>query len=1101
MERPCRLTRLLRLLCFCLVIISVSSSLPADDAGDDFFENEVRPLLISKCGECHSGDDPSGGLRVDTRADFFRGGDSGVAIDSKQLSKSLMLAAIRRTGDIQMPPEDPLTEGQLAVFEKWFQLGAPWPETTALLGTAQQRADSHWAFQPVTDPPIPNVAVSQLGTPVDAFILARLNEAGFSQAPPADKRTLIRRVYYTLTGLPPTNEQVEQFASSQDEHAFETLVDELLNSPRYGEHWARHWLDVARYADSKGYVYAREERFWVHSWTYRDWVINAFNEDMPYDRFLKLQIAADQVEDRRDGDLAAMGFLTLGRRFLGVPWEIINDRIDTLCRGTMGLTVACARCHDHKYDPIPTADYYSLYGVFDNCEEQFVRLPTETTDSAAEEELKKLQSALDEALQTHIKESSDRARSRVRDYLQAQTELEKYPAQGFDQVFSKEDLLPEFVRRWQSYLHQAERDRDPVFVAWWLYRALSEESFATAADKVSQHLATLSPREFNPLVQAEFTTPPQSFTDVIDRYGTLLKRIDEQWQAVLGENRDAKQLDDPAAEALRQVLYGPTAPCQVPEDGIVHTEQYFDTDTINALWKLQGDVDRHIIASGRSLPYSVILADRDHQHEPRILRRGNPIDFGDDVPRQFLGILSKGERVPFEQGSGRLELAESIIDPDNPLTARVMVNRVWTQHFGEGLVTTPSDFGLRASPPSHPELLDWLTSRFIESGWSLKSLHRWILLSKTYQQSSQVFADDPQLSAKQKSDPENRLLWRMNRHRLTFEEYRDSMLAVSGELDLASGGKPDNLFAAPYPQRRTVFGQIDRQYLPGVLRVFDFANPDLHIPKRSETTVPQQSLFSMNHPLVIERVRALAKQANRELTSEDQVRSLFTAALQREPAQSEVDEAIHFLSLADEVPKRDQAPTESDWQYGYGTYAEESKLTKNFSALPHFTGSAWQGGPNWPDAALGWVQLTATGGHPGNDRAHAAIRRWTAPQAMTIRITSTLLNAPAAGDGIRGFIVSSQAGLLSAAESHQQSVELNVDALEVEAGVTIDFIVDIKDVLNSDQFTWQIQLSSNDQEPVWNAADDFPAERIPQLNGLEQLAQLILCTNEFMFID
>ncbi len=319
-----------------------------------------------------------------------------------------------------MPPDEPLHDQQVAAIAKWVALGLPWPDSSAQLrSVAMENAEDHWAFQPVQDPPVPELPSSSVVTnPIDAFVLSRLKKAGLSPSPESDRRTLIRRLSFSLTGLPPSPSDVNQFVASPSEDVYPDLVDRYLASKQYGEHWARHWLDVARYSDTKGYVYAREERFWVHAWRYRDWVVNALNEDMPYDRFLLLQLAADQAEGKRNEDLAAMGFLTVGRRFLGVNRDIMDDRIDVVTRGTLGLTVSCARCHDHKYDPIPTADYYSLYGVFNSCEEQLVRLKNATglddADEAFDAELQKRKTALQQKLKSGRDESSKRARSRVR---------------------------------------------------------------------------------------------------------------------------------------------------------------------------------------------------------------------------------------------------------------------------------------------------------------------------------------------------------------------------------------------------------------------------------------------------------------------------------------------------------------------------------------------------------------------------------------------------------------------------------------------------------------------------------------------------------------
>ena len=1087
---------------------------PLPVAGQDdtnFFETHIRPVLVEKCIGCHGEEKQSGGLRLDSRDAMLKGGDSGTAMIPGDVSSSHIIQAIRYDGDLQMPPKNELKDAEKQALIQWVESGAVWPQNAAPLRAARaDLAKTHWAFQRVSRPEVPAFTAAEsarIKTPIDAFVLAKLNEVDLTVSAEADRRTLIRRAFYTLTGLPPTAGDVEKFISDSDPMAYENLVDRLLGSPTHGQHWARHWLDIARYSDTKGYVYAREERFWIHAWSYRDWVVDAFNADMPYDRFLLLQLAADQVSDRTDEDLAAMGFLTLGRRFQGVRRDIIDDRIDVVCRGTMALTVGCARCHDHKYDPIPTADYYSLYGVFDSCLERTVPLPdAKMQDDVFDAELKKRTDALATLRQERRVSTSARVRSRIGDYLQAQRELQKYPEEGFDQILELGDLLPSFVHRWRDYLRDAGLRNDPVFVAWHRYAEIPDDQFSQRAADVTQALHELSAEKINPRVAAAFAAAPTSFTDVIARYTAMFQDIDAKWQADLktaaAQGSANHAMTDPADEQLRSLLYGPGSLCEVPDEPVVNTEYDFDSGTCTELWKLQGEVDRLIINAASEPRFATIIEDREVPSSPRIFKRGNSANKGDDVPRRFLGLLSGPDRKPFEHGSGRLEMAQAIVDPSNPLTARVMVNRVWAHHFGAGLVTTPGDFGIRAEPPSHPALLDWLTSEFIASGWSLKSLHRMIVLSAVYRQSSDGPTDAAQFDHARAIDPENRWLWHMNVHRLSFEEMRDSMLVVSGQLDQKGGGKPSNLFSKPFPMQRTLYGLVDRQYLPGTLRMFDFANPDLPIPKRSETTVPQQSLFLMNHPLALERARALAASLPMELVADDQIRTLYRRVLQRDPTPAQLT-AAHELLAADVPAQPTASVTTADWSYGFGTYDEAAQRVSDFAALPHFTGTAWQGGEAWPDAVLGWVQLTATGGHPGNDRAHASVRRWTAPAAMTVTIQSELKHEPEAGDGIRAFIVSSKTGTLQSAKVHQQALPLNVESLQVLPGDTIDFVVDIGDTLNSDQYLWTCTISEAAAETPrsWKFDIDFPRDANDQLSPLQQLAQVLLCSNEFLFVD
>lgn len=1088
---------------------STCTAAAADDA-ERFFENEIRPLLATHCLECHGEQEQLADLRLDSRDAVLKGGESGPIIDRDTPDNSRLLLAVRRSEDLAMPPDTPLSKDQIRALEHWVRLGAPWPKNSGPITDPQsQVAMDHWAFQPVRDVQPPEITSDWIRNPVDSFVLQQLQEQELRPSASTDRRTLLRRASIALTGLPPTLEEVQEFVSDDRPDAWEQLVERLLGSPAYGEQWARHWLDIARYSDTKGYVYAREERRWVHAWNYRDWVIAALNADMPYDRFLLLQLAADQINDRRPEDMAAMGFLTVGRRFLGVTRDIIDDRIDVITRGTMGLTVACARCHNHKYDPVPTDDYYALYGVLNSCEEKRIALPLpDPAPDDWQQELQKRQTAFDTRYATERQTAADRCRDKLADYLAVQNHLDTVPAQGFDQVLLPDDVLPAWARRWEEYLRQTRRSNDPVFRYWHAFAELPEDSFTEQAADVLSTLQSLADTEINARIAAEISQPPASFDDVISRYASVLTAVRDEWREVLQQAEAASTdppagLTDPADEQLRQVLYGPQSPCEVPDESIVHTEYLFTTKVCVDLWKLQAQIDVWLNSAPHQPRYALTLADRAVPSEPRVFRRGNPKTPGKDVPRAFLSVLSGEDGQSFQQGSGRLELARAIATPDNPLTARVIVNRVWAWHFGKGFVRTPSDFGVRAGAPSHPDLLDWLAQDFMAHNWRLKHLHRRILLSSTWRQSS-AEPNDAELRQKiRENDPANQLLWRMPLHRLSFEEFRDSILAITGELNSQPGGRPQNLFGASPSLRRSLYGEFDRQFFPTALRVFDVANPDIHIPQRSETTVPQQALFYLNHPLVQDRARQLAASTADAPTDEVRLQQIFQRVLLRDAQPDEIQDSLELIAHAVPAPPAASAQTK-DWSYLYGRMDEEQHKVVDTSAIPHFTGSAWQGGTNWPDGKLGWVQLTATGGHPGNDRSHACIRRWTAPREMTLNIASQLTHEPKAGDGIRAFIVSSRAGQLSGQHLHQQSVELNYDSIQVVAGDTIDFVVDIGDGLNSDQFLWEItieQMDSDTPSTRWNSKQDFIGVAPTPLSPWEQLAQILLCSNEFLFVD
>ncbi len=707
---------------------------PAAEAAE-FFEKQVRPVLAENCFNCHGPKKQQGGLRLDSRAALLKGGDGGPVVVPGKPDDSVLVKAVRRDGDLKMPPKAKLPDGAVAALADWVRAGAPWPDDAAVkaVPSVADVRERHWSFRLVHKPTLPAVKdADRVRTPVDAFVLAKLEEKGLSLSRPADRRTLLRRVTFDLTGLPPAPEEVEAFVRDRSPDAYARLVERLLASPAYGERWGRHWLDVARYADTRGYVFTEERRF-PNSYTYRDYVVQSFNDDKPYDRFLVEQLAADRLPLGDDKSaLAALGFLTLGRRFLNNPHDIIDDRIDVTMRGLQGLTVACARCHDHKFDPIPQKDYYSLYGVFASSHE---------------------------------------------------------PAE-----------LP-----------------------------------LLGTPKPSPELA-------------KFEAELKKRTDAVDAFSE--KHKDELKARNVKFQLELTKLRNKVAE-----------------------------------WKVNG---------AGAPPRAMVLNDLPSPVEPHVFKRGNPGSPGEQVPRQFPEVLAGPRRKPFADGSGRLELARAIASPDNPLTARVMINRVWMHHFGKGLVRTPGDFGTRGEPPTHPELLDWLAATFVEGGWSVKGLHRLIVLSGTYQQTSD---DRPEgLSL----DPENRLLWKMNRHRLDFEQTRDALLAVAGRLDRAVGGRPVEITAPPFSRRRTVYGFIDRQNLPGLFRTFDFASPDASTPQRYNTTVPQQALFLMNSPFVLEQARHFA--ARPDVASlpkeEERIDRMHRLAYGRPAEPGEVELGLRFLSAA-----------------------------------------------------------------------------------------------------------------------------------------------------------------------------------------------------------
>ena len=1117
-------------------------SVPAPDSADvEFFESKVRPVLVENCYECHSaaaGDKLKAGLRLDSRDGLLKGGESGrPAVVPGDAEASPLVKAIRWSDpDFQMPPKKRLSDQQVADVVAWVNRGAPDPRTGSAAAPAGAPAvpvlelgKDHWAFKPPQDHPAPPVKDSAWAkTPIDRFVLAALEAKGLKPSPPADRRTLIRRAHYDLTGLPPTHEEVEAFAGDADPRAFEKLVDRLLASPHYGERWGRYWLDLARYADTKGYVYGdREDVNFVHSHVYRDWVIRSLNEDLPYDQFLLRQIAADQLlpagktagigEDAagaaNNASLAAMGFLTVGRRFLGVPHDIIDDRIDVLTRTTQGLSVACARCHDHKYDPIPTADYYSLYGVFAASTEKTVPVVTKAPEprtaeyDAYEKGLNERVAKLNAGFEKFKGGLIERLRNKTADYLATVPEVQKQPEELFYVILEADDVNPVIARQWAAYLYRrGKAPFDPVWQPWTELSKLEKGAFEAQAPAVLARLAQDPTNRLNPHVaKALAERPPKTIGDLARAYGELLVKAHHDWTERLKSDANATALPDADQEALRQVLYGPDTPAAVPPASIADTSWFFDEKGKVELGKLQVEIDRWINSQPGAVPHALILEDRPPPlPNPRVFKRGNPATKGEEVPRRYLWIVQGDRREAYESGSGRLQVAKAIASADNPLTARVMVNRVWLGHFGAGLVDTPSDFGVRCDPPSHPELLDHLAVRFTSDlGWSLKKLHRLIMTSAAYQQSG---AANP---AARSVDPENRLLWRFNRQRLDFEAMRDSLLAVSGELDKTRGGRPTDMFGT----RRSVYGKIDRQFLPSTFRAFDFANPDLHIPQRGATTVPQQALFFMNSGFVMTRAMALANRPDVTAAADPskRVRRMYRLLFQREPTAGQLQAGLGFIEATSQAPQPTPAPIPivTPWEYGFGEFDPVAKKLKSFTPLPVFTGKAWQGGPAYPDPQLGWAQLTASGGHPGNDLAHAAVRRWVAPRDMTVAIGGTVAHQFAEGNGIQAYIVHGRDGLLASWALHNQSAEAKIEPVAVKQGDTIDFVVDFRpDSLSHDDFLWApvIRMTKLEGQPAeeWDAQKQFGGKTMPPpppLTAWEQYAQVLLQSNEFMFVD
>ncbi len=896
-----------------------------DPAGVEFFELHIRPVLVKHCYRCHasSAEKTQGGLLLDTREGLLEGGDSGPALLPGKPDDSLLLSALRHES-FEMPPDKRLDAAVIEKFEQWIRRGAPDPRKRAEDFVKKARvlyepseAAGHWALQPVAEVPVPALSDPWIKTPVDAFILQRLHQAGLRPSPPASPEVLLRRATYDLTGLPPSNQQVQAHLSKASSTAYREVVERLLASPGYGERWGRHWLDVARYADTTGDRPAPTPLapFYPFAWTYRDYVVDAFNRDLPFDQFIREQLAGDcfaTPEDRRP--LAALGFLRVGKTFGQNLDDRIDDRIDVISKGFLGLTVSCARCHDHKFDPIFHDDYYALHGVLASCDDADLLL-RDTSGTPEHAAFVAEREALIEEIETECRDklngymhqlTLDTARYLIaaeafRDGL---LEEKKTPSLAAREV----ELHPIIFESWLRGMARWEKEVPPAWQPWVALAALSPDEFSTKAPALCQEIAAgkcLGVAIPAIVAQSFAGKELRSLADAAQTYQDIFLKVE---QAARGRYPLAELLNaidrvslfrkeyyrhpalppplaDAEMEAVRQVTLGLDGP-------LFMTPRELMQSGASDIRKNKTRRMHEVTALQSSHPGAPVLAMgiRDHSQaeNSHVFIRGERDNPGDEVPRRFLRTLG-GEQSPFQQGSGRLELAEAIASSDNPLTARVLVNRVWQWHFGQGLVQTPSDFGLRSEPPSHPELLDWLTGWFIQQRWSIKSLHRLIMSSNVYQQASLKRTECLD------SDPGNILLWRMNPRRLSFEELRDTILAAAGTLDPTTGGRPvDPLTDAT---RRTIYLEVDRYDLPDRFSTFDFASPEFSTGQRDSTIVPQQALFLMNESWLMGRARDLAHRPEVAggTTADAQITALYAILFQREPEPAELKLALAFL--------------------------------------------------------------------------------------------------------------------------------------------------------------------------------------------------------------
>ncbi|MFN0171927.1 MAG: PSD1 and planctomycete cytochrome C domain-containing protein [Bryobacteraceae bacterium] len=868
----------------------------------EYFEKNVRPVFAKSCQSCHNAKVKSAGLDLTSAQGFLQGGQSGPLLDRENPGNSRLLKATSYDEKLKMPPTGKLKAEELAALANWVGMGAPWPgaaqtETARPKSSGRALTDADrnfWAFRPVVKPAEPAVRNESLvRTPVDRFILSKIEEKGLEAAAPANKLALLRRATYDLTGLPPTDKEIAGFLADNSPTAFDKVVDRLLGSPRYGEHWGRHWLDVARYADSTG---NDEDHRYPYAWRYRDYVIAAFNEDKPYDQFVREQIAGDLLP-AADGSamnrtgIVATGFLALGAKALAqqdkkkMLYDIYDEQVDVVSKSFLALSLACARCHDHKFDPLLTRDYYSLVSIFAN---------TRNFKDSVSHVSKLLYTPL-------VPKEQYEAYQRHQDLLNSKK-------------MEIEDIAEEEVSRYNQEL--APRLAEYMLAAAEVLKGGKSQGAGLKADLIEKWASLLKRKDYvPPHLEKWMSAKPEQLPAVAREYQADYEKHLKEWTEKLAKWREntrrmLKEMNMPPPPKPRfepehgpffHAVYFGKGPFAVPEkerDGVFSAEARQRIAAVN----------RQIEELKKNAPPEPDLACSVEEGEPveqRVFIRGDYSSLGEPVSKAFPQVISRPDDPKVTRGSGRLELARWLTRPDHPLTARVMVNRIWHWHFGDGIVRTPDNFGKMGERPTHPELLDYLAARFVEGGWSIKSMHRLIMLSNAYRMSTAAS------EANLKADPEYRLFSRYPRRRLTVEELRDGLLAIDGTLDLTMGGtlqkgfgtdsenSNDRLSLNPEKvQRRMVYLPLRRANLPSLLNLFDFGDATTTNGKRVVTNVAPQALFAMNSEFVAERSKRLASQllTDPQVSDAARLERAYLRTVNRKPAAEEIDASLSYLS-------------------------------------------------------------------------------------------------------------------------------------------------------------------------------------------------------------
>ena len=880
----------------------------------------------------------------------------------------------------------------------------------------------------------------------------------------------MKRAYYALTGLPPTFEEMQKFLNDKSPTAYESLIDELLSRKSYGEKWGRHWLDLVRFADTQGFLPGARNTKYPFSYTFRDFVIRSFNEDKPYNEFIMQHLAADKMELKDKRDLAGLGFLTTGERFLNKRDEIINDQIDVTTQGFLAMTVACSRCHDHKFDPIPTADYYSMYGIFDSIQEpQLDELPVIEDSKDPElfnkytnelQRLEKKLSDIEQGFRVKIEKEWQKVAQDYVEYIFKQTSgtkgLAKIDSMG--NQFRKRLIL--------DFKASMFKDRqNPV------YRLLMKVATkkATFEEAVKQEL---SYKKYNDNVNKLLVEKsPKTEKEFIKLYKDLIVKAQNEKESY---------------PEIHEVFFGATIKNLLVKNDI---KRYISNAEDNAYLKAKSAIKSHYSTPGAP-SRAMIVEDKAKPTNPRIFVRGKKDVRGDAVPRRFLQVISTNkEHEKFTEGSGRLELAKAIADEKNPLTARVIVNRVWQWHFGTGIVNTPSNFGLLGSRPTHPQLLDYLADYFMKNDWSFKKLNKLIMTSAVYRQQSVNRRDMASI------DGANTYLWKMNNRRLTWEELRDSLVARTGQLKDFSG-PPVEMLKGKYQPFRTVYGFVDRNKVQAAYKSFDFPSALVTCEMRSTTIVPQQGLFLLNSNFMMKTSQMVSNNI-KGTNDEEKITDLFKKVYSREPTESEVKFSKEFLAEASETFKEKAVP---EWIFGYATLTD-GKMLEDFVQFKFFNKSRWQVSKNFPDREIGHAMLSSKGGHPGKTKA--VVRRCKIHKSGTLSIKGTLKHKNTNGNGVRVLILHN-GSLMGEWDCKTKTISTTCENIEVQAGDYIDLVVDSKANPTSDSFEWPLdmQLKANSEVEEFSTVDSFfDKKTVKEFSPWDGLAQVLMISNEFLYVD